>query len=372
MRLRATLSINFYCRATKAGKTGEAPIELGVNVDGNRFFTNLPRKCKPKELEKMRDYTSAIENRIYDYELWCLKKGKRVSCEGIKEFIRNGWSIPTENVGWWVDNYLAFVNSKDICQSVKGKHKNVLEIFLSACHISREDSMESITQGKVRYFIEYLNANYKGSTSCCMLQKLKTALQYAVENNLMSANPFTFKIKKVQPDIDTLSWEEYEKLKNLDLSYCKRLEKVKDLFVWSCNTGLSYSDTQLLQPSDFNTNEKGQVYIRKGRNKTGIQYTVVVLPDALEIAKKYDYQLPSISNQKCNTYLGELEDICHIKVHLTFHKSRHFYARLLLNKYHFSLEVVARCLGHSTTTQTKHYATLFNSTVFDAFEHISR
>jgi integrase len=59
-------------------------------------------------------------------------------------------------------------------------------------------------------------------------------------------------------------------------------------------------------------------------------------------------------------------------VHLTFHKSRHFYARLLLNKYHFSLEVVARCLGHSTTTQTRHYATLFNSTVFDAFEHISR
>ena len=370
MRLRATLSINFYCRETKAGKTGEAPIELGVNVDGNRFFTNLPRKCKPKDLPKMKDYTSAIEERIYDYELWCLKRGKRISASGIKDFIRNGWSIPTENVGWWIDNYINYVNSRDICNSVKGKHKNVLELFLKTCHISRDDSMDVITQGKVRFFSDYLRTNYKGSTTCGMEQKLKTALQYAVENNLIQTNPFTIKIKRVQPDIDTLTWEEYERMKSLDLSYCKRLEKVRDLWIFSANTGLSYSDTQTLKPDDFQTNQNGQIFIQKGRNKTGVQYTVVVLPDALEIAKKYDYRLPSISNQKCNTYLKELEDICHIKEHLTFHKSRHFYARLLLNKYKFSLEVTARCLGHSSTVQTKHYATLFNSTVFEAFENI--
>lgn len=370
MRLRATLSIKFYCRETKAGKTGEAPIELGVNCDGNRFFVNLPRRCKPKELQKQKEYTSAVENRIRDYELWCLTRGKRITTEGIKDFIRNGWSCPLENVGYWIDSYLDFVNSKSICKSVKGKHKNVLVLFIKVSGVSREDSLETITPGMVRKFGEYLNTNYKGSTITGMLQKLKTAFQYAVENNLMLTNPFNIKIKRVVPDIDTITWEEYDRLKNLDLGYCKRLEKVRDLFVWSCNTGLSYSDTQLLQPSDFNTNEKGQIYIRKGRNKTGVQYTVVVLPDALEIAKKYDYRLPSISNQKLNTYLKELEDMCQIKEHLTFHKSRHFYARLLLNKYHFSLEVTARCLGHSSTVQTRHYATLFNSTVFEAFENI--
>lgn len=371
MRLRATLSIKFYCRATKAGKTGESPIELGVNVDGTRFFVNLPRRCKPKELPKQKEYTTAIENRIRDYELWCLTRGKRITTEGIKDFIRNGWSCPLENIGYLVDEFLKYIYAKPICDSVKGKHRLVMEKFLEVTGLTRDDSLECITPGLVRKYADYLNLNYKGSTITGMLQRLKTALQFAVENNLILSNPFNIKIKKVETEIETISQEEYEKMKALDLSYCPRLEKVRDLFVFSANTGLAYSDTQSLHPSDFKTNENGQNYIQKGRNKTNVQYTVVMLPDALEIAKKYEYQLPGISNQKLNSYLREIEDLIGTDVHLTFHKARHFYARMLLNKYHFSLEVTARCLGHSNIRQTQHYSKLFSSTVFDAFENIT-
>lgn len=366
MRLRATLSVRFYCRASKA-KHGEAPIELGVNVDGNRFFVNLPRKCKPKDLPKQKDYTTAIESRIRDYELWCLDHGKKITAEGVKEFIRNGWSVPAENIRYWVEEYLDYIEKKNICQSVKNKHRTVLMQFLEVTGITMDDSMEAITPGKIRTYGEYLNSNYKRSSVSGMLQKLKGAMQFAVEHQLLDRNPWNIRIKRYEPDIQTITFEEYERIKDLDLTWCERLERVRDLWLFSCNTGLAYADTQSLQPGDFKTNEKGQIYIQKGRCKTGVQFTVVVLPDALEIAKKYGYRLPTISNQRMNSYLVEIQDLAKVDTHLTTHRARHFYARMLLNKYHFSMEVTARCLGHATTMQTKHYAKLFNSTVFDAF-----
>ena len=366
MRLRATLSVNFYCRPSKV-KSGEAPIELGVNVDGTRFFVNLPRKCKPKDLPKQKDYTSAVESRIRDYELWCLTRGKKITADGVREFIRNGWSVPAENIRYWVDEYLDYIEKKNICQSVKNKHRTVLMQFLDVCGISMDDSLDAITPVKIRTFQEYLNSNYKKSSISGMLQKLKGSLQFAVEHQLLEKNPWNIRIKRYEPDIQTITFEEYDRIKALDLRWCERLERVRDLWVFSCNTGLAYGDTQALQPSDFKTNEKGQYYIQKGRCKTGVQFTVVVLPDALEIAKKYGFQLPSISNQKMNSYLVEIKDLAHVETHLTTHRARHFYARLLLNRFHFPLEIVARCLGHTNTKQSAHYAKLFNSTVFDAF-----
>ena len=94
------------------------------------------------------------------------------------------------------------------------------------------------------------------------------------------------------------------------------------------------------------------------------------MPKALEIAEKYALTLPRLSNQKCNDYLKELQDRCGIKTNLTFHKARHFYCRELLNKYKFSYEVAAKCMGHNSTKQTRHYAKVFSTTVFDAFKQI--
>lgn len=371
MRLRATLSVKFYCRPTKVGKSGEAPIELGVNVDGDRFFTNLPRKCKPKELPKQKEYTAAVENRIRDYELWCLTKGKQITADGVKDFIRNGFYIPTENLGFALKGFYAYVDGKAIEDTVKRKYRLVMDNFKTMCGMDDNTELERITTSVCKDFVEKVKKAYKNSTYTGMLCKFNAFLVWCVDNRLMDRNPYAgIKVKKEEVNIETITFEEYDRIKALDLGWCERLERVRDLFVFSCNTGLSYTDTQGLQPEDFQTNENGQVFIQKGRNKTGVQYTVVVLPDALETAKKYGFRLPSISNQKLNTYLREIQDLAGIKTHITFHKARHFYARLLLNRYRFPLEIVARCLGHATTKQSAHYAKLFSSTVFDAFSNI--
>lgn len=379
-RLRATVSINFYNRQSKKGKDGLAPVEMGINVNGQRFFVNLPRKFSPECFEKelvkrnsqLKNYLDAVEENIRTYETKCLLKGIKLNAAGMREYIRNGFSMPAQNLGYALDNFYRYVDSKVIGDAVKKKYRLVLGNFLKQSGLSRESVLEELTPGKCREFVNWLKKTYVNSTYTGMFSRYKAFVNYCVDNRLIEKNPcLGIKIKKEEVKIETITEEEYKRIKELDLSWSKRLEKVRDLFCFSCGTGLAYTDTQKLVAEDFQMNDRGQVYLSKERAKTGVNYTVVVLPDALEIAKRYDYKLPTISNQKLNSTLKAVQDLAGIKTNITFHKARHFYACMLLNKFHFSLEVVARALGHSSTKQSSHYAKLFSSTVFDQFERIS-
>lgn len=379
-RFTSTLSVNFYCRESKRGKDGLAPVEMGLNVNGERFFVNLPRRADSKSFQRLmtgrqtsplREHLSSIEASLRGYETRLLQEGKKVSAGAFKEFIRNGYTSPTENVGYLLDQFHTYIIEKGISKGVVRKYQFVCELFCEHCHIDREDFLETITKGKVRDFAEWVTRNYKPSSAAGMLTKLKGVFIYAEENKIIDRNPFAgYKIKKVETNVETITEEEYKRLLTIDLSDCPRLERVRDLFCFSCGTGLAYTDTQNLHPSDFKLNGNGQYYIRKGRCKTAVEYTVVVLPDALAIARKYDFSLPRISNQKANDYLKPLMERCEIHTNLTFHKARHYYCRELLNKFHFSYEIAAKCMGHNSTKQTRHYGKVFASTVFDAFKEI--
>ena len=125
----------------------------------------------------------------------------------------------------------------------------------------------------------------------------------------------------------------------------------------------------LLEPKDFKSNEEGIQYLRKNRKKTGVEFFIVLLPEALAIAKKYDYKLPLLSNVKYNAYLKEIGSICKIEKPLHSHIGRHTAATYLLNK-SVPMEMVAKVLGHSTTAQTRHYAKLLDRSVFDEFKKL--
>ena len=381
-RLTYCVSVNFYCRASKLGKDNLAPVEMGVNVNGERFFCNLPHRYEPKAFSKLfnqrqpselREYLNALEVTMKSYEYKLVKERKQVCAAAFKEFIRNGFTSPTENIGYLLDQFHTYIEEKGISKGVVRKYELVTELFLEKAHLTKEDFLESITKGKVRDFAEWICREYKPSTASGMLTKLKGVFIYAEENRLIDKNPFAgYKIKKVETDVQTITEEEYQRLLTIDLSDSPRLERVRDLFCFSCGTGIAYADSQKLLPSDFKVNGNGQYYIRKGRCKTNVEYTVVVMPQALEIAKKYDFALPKISNQKANDYLKPLQEKCGISVNLTFHKARHYYCRELLNKYKFSYEVAAKCMGHNSTKQTRHYGKVFASTVFDAFAEIEK
>ena len=381
-RYTATFSINWYCRKAKTNKAGESPIEMGVNFQGSRFFVNIPRKAIPKDFETimrsrkdnpLKDYLNSLERRIRGYEEECIQDGDVISVEGIKDFIKAGYTRPGKNIEAMFNDFFDSLQRKmdngRVSKGVYRKYELVRDLFLNVTGIDTKQRATSISIGAVRRYCEYCDDKYQNSTSVGMKTKLKSMILYGRDNGYLQINPFQDRIIKEDKVVEVISDEDVVKIQ--EKHFDKRLEQVRDAFLFSCGTGLAYVDISNLKTEEIKLNDRGQYYINKERAKTGVKYTIVLLPIAVEIYNKCGGVPKIVSNQKTNEYLKEIGNICGTSVTPHFHLARHFYAITLLNKYRLSYEVVARCLGHSNTKITRHYAKMLNNTVFEAFEHIT-
>jgi len=147
----------------------------------------------------------------------------------------------------------------------------------------------------------------------------------------------------------------------------ERLNQVKDIFMFSCFTGLAYSDVKKINRKNIITGIDGKKWLFIMRTKTGNFSSIPLLPTALEILGKYEEHsvcksqnklLPVLSNQKTNSYLKEIADICGIQKQLTFHTARHTFATTVTLNNDVPIESVSKMLGHKTIHTTQHYARL--------------
>lgn len=139
-----------------------------------------------------------------------------------------------------------------------------------------------------------------------------------------------------------------------------RLERVRDMFLFQCFTGLAYADMAAFS-RDTIIDNNGQKEIHGFRKKTNQRYDSLFLPQAEAIAEKYDYKLPIISNQKYNDYLKTLAQETSIDKPISSHAGRHTFATYLINK-GVSLEAISKILGHSNMKMTQLYARLLGKT----------
>lgn len=154
--------------------------------------------------------------------------------------------------------------------------------------------------------------------------------------------------------------EELCQLRKVKLN--EKLDKVRDLFIFSAYTGLSYIDVQRF---DFETMTRriGSIYYIDGeRIKTGTSFYTPILKPAFKVLQKYHFKLPRISNQKANDYLHVIEAICSFNKTLTFHLARHSFATLAL-AHDVPVEDVARMLGHTDIKTTQIYCKILKTTI---------
>jgi integrase len=168
------------------------------------------------------------------------------------------------------------------------------------------------------------------------------------------------KIKKEEVEITPLSKDELNAIRQKDFRI-KRLNQVRDCFVFASYTAMAYADLANISRDDIRE-QSGVHYIQKQRVKTGVQYTIPLNDIAMEILQRYDYHLPVLTNQRYNSYLKEIADICGIEKNLTSHLARHTAATLMLNS-GISIDVVAKILGHRNTQMTAHYAKMLDKTI---------
>lgn len=149
-------------------------------------------------------------------------------------------------------------------------------------------------------------------------------------------------------------------MRNLDLD--GKLDRVRDLFVFSAYTSLAYADVMSFNYKHDVVEEDGQYYIDGKRTKTGSEFYTPILGPAMDVLRKYDYKLPKISNQKANDYLKLIQEKLGLRHKLTFHIARHSFATLAIT-YGVPIEVVAQMLGHKNVKTTQIYAKILKGTL---------
>ena len=320
-RFTNTFSIRFYCRPSRVGVDGTSPIELAINLQGERIISYLPRRAKPKEFEKLmsgrrtnelKEYLSAIELRLLNLETLCYKQGDPFTMDVIKRFIKAGYSRETVTLGLLRDEYLVSLRHKLDAGAISEKRYRKYEIawdhFMTlngfrpgqlAVEVKNKDIMD------FKYRLQ--EKDFEPSTIVGFLHCVKFFFSFGQRNGYISRNPYdSFVIGKSTKEVRYLTDEEVERIKTVHLSSAK-LARVRDLFVFQCRTALSYVDMSLLEPEDFKIDSvDGILYINKKRKKNGMEFFVVVLPEPLAIAQKYNYRLPIISCQRYNDYLKEI------------------------------------------------------------------
>ena len=147
-----------------------------------------------------------------------------------------------------------------------------------------------------------------------------------------------------------------------DYPFDGKLERVRDLFIFSAYTGLAFCDVQSFDYHTMTVNEGEMTFIDGNRIKTDTKFFTPILAPAMDVLRKYDYDLPKISNQKANDYLHLIQAQLGIKKPLTFHVARHSFATLAL-AHDIPIENVARMLGREDIRTTQIYAKVLRTTI---------
>lgn len=157
---------------------------------------------------------------------------------------------------------------------------------------------------------------------------------------------------------------------------CKRLEQVRDVFIFSCFTGLAYIDVKNLKNQHIKKSFDGKMWIMTKRKKIEVESNILLLDIPLRILAKYKNQLPKeqilsvLSNQKTNAYLKEIGDLCDIDKDITFHLARHTFATTVTLAKGVPIESVSKMLGHTNIQTTQIYARILNSKISEDMSHL--
>ncbi len=197
------------------------------------------------------------------------------------------------------------------------------------------------------------------------LQRLNKVIGLAIKRGDLAINPFAaFKMKKEKVNRQFLTNEELIVIEEIGLEN-STLRKVRDIFIFICYTGLSYSDLNELSDMNITKGIDGDLWINFARKKTGMETRIPILPPAMEIIERYKEHpdviikgtlLPMMSNQKLNQYLGEIATKCEIHKPVTCHIGRHTFATTITLNNDIPIETVSKMLGHASLKTTQIYA----------------
>lgn len=364
-------------------------------MDGQRSEISLKRNIPSKEWDSSRNrgrggsqriralnaYLDSVYGELLDCHKELLEENRVVSSDAIKSRY-----LGEDDNSKTLRDLIKYHNGNMSIVLKKGTMKNYyttekyLYRFLAKNRKVNDVRLKQLNYAFVTDFEHFLR-NYRDSKKRLLLgnngvmkhlERFKKMLNLAVKLEWMDKNPFNqFQLKYNKYDRQFLDEEELEQLESTEMGN-ERLERIRDCFVFSCYTGLSYVDVKELNSDNIVKGIDGNHWISTKREKTDKPVKVPLLPKAREILEKYmqcpemenkESLLPISSNQKTNAYLKEIADSCDIDKNLTFHVARHTFATTVMLSNGVPIETVSKLLGHSKLSTTQIYARVVESKI---------
>lgn len=305
---------------------------------------------------------SAVRERVTAEEVKCLLLGMAYGQETLLDYFRSFIEHFEKRIG---------VNrtAKSAC-TYRCTCEHV-ERFLSERLRLSDIPFSALDRSVIDKFDLYLRTERKlaSSTIVLYMSRLHTIINKAIAAGIITADPFAgYEPPRPERKRRYLTKEELKQLMTTPLSV-PRLYLVRDLFLFSCYTGISYGDMCRLTAAHLETAEDGTTWIKATREKTNVEFEIPLLDLPLHIIDKYrdtapdGKLLPMYGNSELNKGLKQLAAACGIDRKLTFHMARHTYATEITLSHGVPMETVSRMLGHSRVDTTQIYAQVTNNKI---------
>ena len=322
------------------------------------------------------NFLDAIRTKLYKQEGEMIKQGITINMDTFLDIYKNGFTADCITILQMFERhnqqYRAKAETQVVSASTLLKYnvtKKYLAQFIRSTMKRKDVLVKDVTPKMVEDFYIYLLKRMCNNTAIQKMKQIKKILRMAVEEGYIRVSPFKLAMKADNVEVEPLTKEELRRIRSKEIGVA-RLERVRDMFVFACYTGLAFSDMLRLEPENFVTTPDGKEWIIKSRQKTKIVSTIPLLPVAKEILLKYDGKLPKMCNQRYNGFLKELGAICGIKKELHSHLARHTFATLLLNS-GLDMVSVSKILGHANSKITERiYAKMLPETIFNRVQEI--
>lgn len=399
---KTTFKVSYFIRRDKPFANGEVPINIRITLNGERVEFNAKRSVDPNlwnqktcravgKSEKTKSLNSYLN--LVNIKL----------CDSMRDLEERGIEVTAENIK---NNYLGLMEHKQLTLfTLYTEHNNKMKALLNKGYAlsTLEKHYTTVTHLK-----EFLKKKYKmndiaidkidnifltdfqfflrsdksigNNTTIKYMKNIGKILKTAYDAGYIKRNPMTgIRMHTEEIERPFLDKVELETLYQKTFTV-KRLEQIKDAFLFCCFTGLSFIDAKTLTPESLYTTSKEKVWIKKQRQKTKKWSHIPLLPQAKAILDKYEnhsirgqgYLLPFPTNQKMNAYLKEIAELCGINKNLSTHCARHTFSTTVTLANGISMESVSKMLGHSSILMTKTYARILDSSIEKEMDDLAK
>lgn len=380
-------SIPIYARITSNNQsvlisTGKSIIEKEWNKKAKRVRSSSPNS------QLINETLLIIENQVHSIVNKLIQQDKPVTVHEIKGILNKKDTpeyVPTIH-SCFEDyiNHIQKLMNKDYSKQTYFKYRITMDRtmqFIRMTYKKSDFKVEELQDKFLMDFESFLRVNIGNSPKTIHkhIQRFKTVLHYAGKRGVIKHLPsLHYKVKVPIKKVEYLTQEEIDRIESKEIRV-ERLNIIRDLFIFSCYSGLSYTEMRNLHESHIQTIDS-QIWIDMMRQKTKRPLKIPLLPKCVRIIEKYELHitrkskgllLPVPTNQKFNSYLKELNDLCSITTPLTCHLGRRSFSTTILLRNKIHVEAISKMLGHANSAITiKSYMGSVPELIMSEFEKI--